>query len=1237
MEEPLNEVLGATEATPRKENRSKSHERGTIVATAPAAPSSASMENATRDEIMMTDGPPVHDNGDDQHETGVNDNIDDSYSGYAATEPGVDVNGIPDIASSQNEMTIHERAANGSDQRGAPRDKTTTLSRRKKNRKRQNNSKRHTGVKKGVANSTTTTKLMRKRGRIVRVAYVEDETSHLNDATTTPPNESDTTMSTRTTSMTGFPILPSNQYRTVLRRRAVRKLEEDADPSRQDQGEDPNKNLDEYGDISLGMKLIVAGGRVIVQALNPLSDGLASPAQLVGVIQRGDVLLAIGSLSLVNLPVDQLMEGLRPLSTPNLTTGTYERFLSLRFETATGMDLLRIHEKGQEALRHQTRPETADAMFSLFPMVDQLSGTPLFEDHGKLVKEETSIGKQKDDHHAGSDDSIRENADSSPSISVKVEDLGTLISWTLASERIRDRMRNESEFFNWKEDLSVLLGRGVAMVEEGDENRRLTKAERIALGMRIMQITKVLQINMEEIDKGRDLRSFKTWSTNFSLRSGVSARRKYVIDSTSVRSNRDMGMDDSGDDDSINSDDSGGSLEGVDADALLLGLAARDEIWRKQVIDVLSHAMEKVAGGPTSPVEVDEKRNGSHPNRTGIDAALTNQLGNFLFGQNMSKIVKQETKSYALPPREITRVLFDLTTNLATKAPDEITVFGASSRLSSTLSGSKSRSTRTENKPRAAIRADVLLANRFVLDEALPVWLKSFRPLPLEHRRILWPRTQRTSDSMTGTFTGNPSSSVDSDSLTLGSGGSLTQESHPNKKKDLRERVEDHQIDEETRSETCFLVTYFYTKKLLSTESNGVPSSVDATTFVEEYGAYLQIHSCITFAAAVKDESAIADLLKAASYDPNHRDAVKEIQKSNELLFYDSSKLSAVLQFLAGIRYENSEDRRKVVRDLCVSAYPDILPWMVQKACLPSLRSSLDAVVTRIACPDSIMEGIYYMYLTHLLNPLDGHDAARYDVELVEEWCKWSVGILPNPHKDPERLKNFFLVASRSSIQYKRYRRDLMMLLELTMIIGKIDLALDLVDEILDSNKLLQNQDTLHRTLVYLREIGDEALRQAAQQSTEEEGFRSLKGVLRLFEKISSSTPVICRKSIIHSSELYRLLEKEKSQSQSSVENPYGILDFVIEESSAPKDVLHALIMDLASSNEMGDELYPRLKKLLVRGVHLSKGELSGTLLHLKHARKNFILGPPEEASRLDNTQNIWHKMGNGEEAIIEK
>lgn len=169
----------------------------------------------------------------------------------------------------------------------------------------------------------------------------------------------------------------------------------------------------------------------------------------------------------------------------------------------------------------------------------------------------------------------------------------------------------------------------------------------------------------------------------------------------------------------------------IDGDALLLGLAAHDEIWRKQIIDALKESIEKMNNGEDDESENDQKNDYSDD----INAALSNELGAFLFGDNMNSIIKKKKKSYALPPEEITTVLFDLTTQITTSAPDEMTTFAET-----TNSFSYHSSFGTQGKARAQHRADIMLANRFILDDVLPVWLESFRPLGLEQRRVFWPK-----------------------------------------------------------------------------------------------------------------------------------------------------------------------------------------------------------------------------------------------------------------------------------------------------------------------------------------------------------------------------------------------------------------------------------------------------------------------------------------------------------------
>jgi hypothetical protein len=600
----------------------------------------------------------------------------------------------------------------------------------------------------------------RKRGRRVRVACVEELKGE---------------------QKTNFPPLPDNQYKTMLRRRAIRKST--------DEKED-NSDPDEYGDISLGMKLTVVGGRVIVQSLNGLADGRASPAQLTGVIQRGDVLLSIGNKSLVQLPIDKLMTGLKPLSSPD-SDGKYKRVLELRFQSRAGLSALKSHEEAEDRRKRalagrQEGIDTANEMFSIFPMVDQLSGVPLFDDHHQLYTPDAQEEKESQDEPEQAEPFQDQGSKEALSDQGKTPD--SIISSVLATEMKKDRERFTSEFFEWSDTVSQYLKRAVQIIEStiGDEKLAgLTQTERLELGKDVMKLAKTLSLSMEDIDKGKDLRSFKVWSSNFSLRSSASIRRRYVMDTVSLRSHRHHEVEPELDE-SVGSEDGSGSLDGVDGDALLLGLAAHDDIWQKQVIDFLKEsiaAMEKAADDGEKPEEIE---------KADIDSALTKELGTFLFGENMTKIIAKKKRSYAIPPEEITTVLFDLTTNLATSAPDEITVFGPSSQNQSFQSNYG-----TMGKSKSALKTNMALANQYLLDRALPVWLESFRPFAWDQRRVLWPQIPRTSTSG-GTV---PS---DADSLTLdGSlGSSPSLRSTQGRSKDIREIIEDQELDIETRSET---------------------------------------------------------------------------------------------------------------------------------------------------------------------------------------------------------------------------------------------------------------------------------------------------------------------------------------------------------------------------------------------------------------------------------------------------
>jgi hypothetical protein len=630
----------------------------------------------------------------------------------------------------------------------------------------------------------------RKRGRYVRVASV-DENNDMNKNT--------------------FPPLPGNQYRTTLRRRAIRKSDEStaATASSSTTSEEHSQEYmsQEYGDISLGMKLIVVGGRVIVQTLNALADGRASPAQLAGVIQRGDALLSIEHLSLVNLPIDQLMEGLKPLSAPISANGSYQRILQLRFEAKAGLELLKNHEETEAWKTSSERKENIDAandMFSLFPMVDQLSGTPLFEDHHNTYSPRSKEKQQSESTFIETNDAklslATTNDDDDESqypadkklVNEKRQTPDALISAALARERMMDREKFTSEFFIWNDDLSEWLRTAVRLVYTHCDNTDgigMTRKERIEAGEKVMQVVKMMSYNMEDVDKGKDMRSFRRWNSTLSLRSKASVRRRFVLDAASLLGNRldRFGESDAADSDgeSVGSVDST-SLEGEDGDELLLRLAAHDDIWRKQVLETLKKAIEAMEDDSDEPEEKDEKK------EVALDSAITMELGTFLFGENMTRIITKRKRTFALPPEEITSVLFDLITNIASSAPDEITVSGHTSTNRSLQSGLA----RFVSAKPVLPGTDVLLATRFVLDEAIPIWLKSFHPLPWDQRRVLWPRIKHASaDSHGGTST-----IFSDDSLTVDSAASIRSSSV--KGKNLREMIEDQELDVETRAET---------------------------------------------------------------------------------------------------------------------------------------------------------------------------------------------------------------------------------------------------------------------------------------------------------------------------------------------------------------------------------------------------------------------------------------------------
>eukprot|EP00977_Amphora_coffeiformis_P000912 scaffold190_cov171-Amphora_coffeaeformis.AAC.37 len=691
--------------------------------------------------------------------------------------------------------------------------------------------------------------------------------------------------------------LPRDHYETVLYRRAIRKPpngthSDSNDPKYDDNGDEI------FGDTSLGMKLNIMGGKVIVQSLNQLSDGRASPAQLSGVIQRGDVLLQINGVSLVNLPIDQLMKGLGPLSTPDERTGAYQRTLSLRLASGSGLDLLRQAKGsgndgsalGTEANSATTLPtlDPAADMFSLFPMVD--NGRSPAKDNTPL---QTPPEKTVEKGEEGTD-TDKENESGPPPTPVPLvktpSSLDEIIGERLAEERIIQRKKVISEFFSRKGGISMNLRYlepgfvGIdSQMTENDSLAGLTPAEMIDIGIKALKGAKALSVIMERVDKGSDRRSFQSLSATLSLYSRASTRRRYVLDGRAMPVHFDKVQeaafteeeDDDDTNDSDNSETNSDEGEQLDGDELLLQLAATDEIWKKQVVDFLDHVIEQAS---------EEHTEDSTQFDTNVD--LSNELGSFLFGANMTDVLNRKWKSHVLPPPEITSLLFDLTTKISSTVPDRIKAEGDPITVRSSLVpfiGMK----------RPAADSNIMLANHFLLNQVLPLWLKSFRPLPLDQRRIMWPPESATLESTAGSTL-----SGDNDSLTI---GSITARSSgvSRTRKNLREQIEDNELDPESRAETCFLTTYYFTQhllpRLLTGGATGKQKSDEVlgelVDFVSQFGSYLRLHTCLAYAAVLKSLKLIDSLLEVAKFDPRHREVMKQTSRPSALIIYDSVRI----------------------------------------------------------------------------------------------------------------------------------------------------------------------------------------------------------------------------------------------------------------------------------------------------------------------------------------------------------
>ena len=118
--------------------------------------------------------------------------------------------------------------------------------------------------------------------------------------------------------------------------------------------------------------------------------------------------------------------------------------------------------------------------------------------------------------------------------------------------------------------------------------------------------------------------------------------------------------------------------------------------------------------------------------------------------------------------------------------------------------------------------------------------------------------------------------------------------------------------------------------------------------------------------------------------------------------------LSALLKRLSGIRKEAREEYRSALMTLCVSAFPDIRPWQVKKACLTEYIDEEDVSQRSEERESFDFDELYYEYLSQLLHPTEGHEMARHDPKQVEVSADVRIGISNGNEALPNSISCFY-------------------------------------------------------------------------------------------------------------------------------------------------------------------------------------------------------------------------------------
>uniref|UniRef100_A0A7S1ZE75 Uncharacterized protein n=1 Tax=Trieres chinensis TaxID=1514140 RepID=A0A7S1ZE75_TRICV len=243
------------------------------------------------------------------------------------------------------------------------------------------------------------------------------------------------------------------------------------------------------------------------------------------------------------------------------------------------------------------------------------------------------------------------------------------------------------------------------------------------------------------------------------------------------------------------------------------------------------------------------------------------------------------------------------------------------------------------------------------------------------------------------------------------------------------------------------------------------------------------------------------------------------------------------------------------------------------------------------------------------------------------------------------------MVASKKNGRRGLYHRDVPMLLDLSMDIVDIDLALDLAGEIISNYPYIENPAALSKALDHLRAI--------AKSTIERDGLSDpcsievMRRIISIYDMMSASKSEHARHSISVPFELNLLLE-----ACATVDNPDNVmlariatkcekrLVELIAETAAPVDVINTFAK-WGRSNGASATVLPALRSSLLWGAHVGiQKELSGALMRIQQARRQVRPAPgTQELDWQDHIKSvhkpasiadgrIWQKLTSGDVSI---